>query len=129
MNKHINYWLTTAASDFETAESLLKLGKNLHHCLFFCHLVIEKHLKALVVKEEHIVPPKIHDLEILARKAKLNLTTDQLDFLTELNGFVLEARYPDEKLKIYKLSTPALANDVFNKTVELKNWLAQKLKP
>ncbi len=75
-----------------------------------------------------IIPPKIHDLELLAKKAKLKLTTDQLDFLTELNGFVLEARYPDEKLKLYKLSTQALANDLFNKTVELKNWLAQELK-
>ncbi len=72
--------------------------------------------------------PKIHDLEILARRAKLELTIEQLDFLTELNGFVLEARYPDEKLKIYKLSTPELANTVFVKTSDLKNWLANKTK-
>ncbi|MBI5474560.1 MAG: HEPN domain-containing protein [Ignavibacteriae bacterium] len=112
----------------ETAETLLKSKENLHYCLFFCHLVAEKHLKALVTKVTEQIPPRIHDLEILAGKANLELTTTQLDFLTELNGFVLEARYPDEKLKIYRISTPELATSMFTKTVEMKNWLADKVK-
>ncbi len=50
VKKQIDYWLTTAKSDLETAEIIFKAGKNYHHCLFFCHLVLEKGLKALVAK-------------------------------------------------------------------------------
>ena len=71
IEKQVNNWLTTADSDFDTAGVILKSGKNLHHCLFFCHLVIEKHLKALVVMTIKHVPPKTHDLEYLAKRAEL----------------------------------------------------------
>ncbi|MBI3193388.1 MAG: HEPN domain-containing protein [Ignavibacteriae bacterium] len=110
IDKQIEYWLTTAKSDLETAESLLALGKNLHHCLFFLHLVIEKHLKALVVKHTKEIAPKTHDLGYLSRKAELTLTTEQQEFLDRMNQFVLEARYPEDKLEIYKMATPELAH-------------------
>jgi len=38
--KQIQYWKTTALSDFETAEVLIEKEKHLHG-LFFCHLAIE----------------------------------------------------------------------------------------
>ena len=119
----IDYWLTTAKSDFETAEALFNNGKRLHHCLFFCHLVIEKYLKALVVKRIENIPPKTHDLEYLAKKATLDLSQEDLDFLTEMNQFVLEARYPDEKLEIYKKATKRLVRKYFNQTKEFTQWL------
>jgi len=48
-NKQIDYWVKGAFSDIETAELLLT-GKKYVKSLFFCHLAIEKILKALVVK-------------------------------------------------------------------------------
>ncbi len=128
IDKHIDYWLTTAKSDLETAESLLSLGKNLHHCLFFLHLVIEKHLKALVVKVTKEIAPKTHDLGYLSRKAELALTKEQQDFLDRMNQFVLEARYPEDKLEIYKMSTPELTRIYKTKTMEFLEWLDNIIK-
>ncbi|MHB8906263.1 MAG: HEPN domain-containing protein, partial [Melioribacteraceae bacterium] len=49
IEKQVEYWKTTALSDFETAELLIKNNKFIHG-LFFCHLTIEKLLKANFVK-------------------------------------------------------------------------------
>lgn len=123
IEQHIRYWLRAAASDFETAETLLKTRKNLHYCLFFCHLTIEKNLKATIVRRRGTMPPRSHDLEYLSEKAGLELPNDVRDFLTEMNGFNLEAHYPDEKFEIYKKSTPALARKYFQRTREFVQWL------
>lgn len=114
--------LRTAESDFETAETLLKSKRNLHHCLFFCHLVVEKHLKALVVKETGDCAPKTHDLEYLMRKAKLDLSSEDISFLNELTKFNLEARYPDGKLKSYKAATRQTAERLYMKSKEFTPW-------
>lgn len=106
----------------------LESGKNLHYCLFFCHLVIEKHLKALVVRRTSLVPPRTHDLEKLAKKAGLDLPVTDLDFLTEMTGFNLESRYPDERLKIYRRATPEMTRKLFNKTIEIKKWIRKLVK-
>ena len=46
--KIIQYWAATSKQDFETAEILFE-NKKYSHALFFCHLSIEKILKALIV--------------------------------------------------------------------------------
>lgn len=125
VKKQIEYWLKTAEKDFETAGLILDSGNNLHHCLFFCHLVIEKHLKALVVKRKREIPPKTHDLEFLANKVDLDLPVNELDFLTEMNQFVLEARYPDEKLKLYRLATRTFTKSCLDKTECYRKGLAE----
>jgi HEPN domain-containing protein len=50
IDKQIDYWLKTAKDDFETALLIFNGRKNYHHSCFFCHLVVEKTLKALFVK-------------------------------------------------------------------------------
>lgn len=57
----IKYWKKGAISDIETAEILINNNKNLHG-LFFCHLVIEKILKAFYVKHNLRLAPKTHNL-------------------------------------------------------------------
>jgi HEPN domain-containing protein len=47
--KQISYWIGLAMEDFEVAKILMEKKRYLHG-LFFCHLVIEKSLKAIVVK-------------------------------------------------------------------------------
>ena len=126
--KQIDYWLKTTKSDFETAKGILKTGKNLHYCLFFCHMTVEKYLKALIIKTYQKMPPRSHDLEFLAEKAGLNLEIENLDFLTELNGFNLETRYPDEKFEIYKKATRAFTKKYLMKTDEFITWLRKTTK-
>ena len=51
----INYWLKSAESDIKVAEHLFEKG-DYHYCLFLGHLVLEKALKALYVKNVDINP-------------------------------------------------------------------------
>ncbi|MBC8183852.1 HEPN domain-containing protein [candidate division KSB1 bacterium] len=94
----INYWLKTAESDLKVAEHLFEKG-DYYYCLFLGHLVLEKALKALYVKNVDINQPYKHNLPLLSRKAKLELTNDQLSLLEDVTEFNIEARYPDLKLK------------------------------
>jgi len=80
IERQIIYWQSTAESDFETAEILINNQKYVQG-LFFCHLCIEKMLKALVVKVTGEIPPKSHDLPYLLKKSSLDLSEDNLNFL------------------------------------------------
>ncbi len=120
--KVIKYWLTTAEQDFETAELLCR-KKKYHHALFFCHLSIEKMLKALVVKTTKNAPPLIHDLVRLAEKTKIPLTEQHKNELAELTTFNIEARYDDYKLSFYKKAKKHFSVKYFNKTRRLLKWL------
>ena len=73
INKQIEYWKSGAESDLESAEILINNNKLLQG-LFFCHLYIEKILKALVVKQIKDIPPKTHNLKYLMVLAKVDLT-------------------------------------------------------
>lgn len=54
INKQIEYWKSGAVNDIDTAELLIRNNKLLHG-LFFCHLVIEKIIKAHVVKTKELL--------------------------------------------------------------------------
>jgi len=104
MNKHehIMHWFNSAQHDLETAESLFASSKY-DWCLFIGHLVLEKALKALFVKNNNNkIPPKTHNLLKLAQQAHLLLKIDQEDFLDEVNDFNIEIRYPEYKKEFYK---------------------------
>jgi len=79
---------------------LFKL-KHYSHCLFFCHLSLEKLLKGLVVKETKTHAPFVHDLVYLAKLTNLNFIQEQIKDLEEINKFNIKARYDNEKLKFY----------------------------
>jgi AbiV family abortive infection protein len=97
----VNYWLTASKEDFESAEILFK-NKKYHHALFFCHLSIEKMLKAIIVKSTKTAPPLIHDLIRLAERAALDLNEAQKNDLAEITTFNIDARYDDYKLSFRK---------------------------
>jgi len=88
----------------EVAGHLFEKG-DYHYCLFFGHLVLEKALKALYVKNVNSNPPFKHSLPLLAEKGQLILTRDQETFLEEVTDFNMEARYPDIKFSFYKKCT------------------------
>ncbi len=92
--KQIQYWRTIAENDIETASILITSGKFIEG-MFFCHLCIEKIMKALVVKQTENIPPKTHDLFYLADIAKIDLTEAQSDFMQILMKYQLEGRYPE----------------------------------
>lgn len=123
----VQYWQKTAEHDWETVESLWR-SKKFDHCLFFCHIVLEKILKALVVLETKKQTPKIHNLVRLVQSAKLNLPEKDMDFLAEANRFNIRTRYPDFKFKFYKQCTKDYTQKYLDKTKKLYKELCQILK-
>lgn len=59
-----DYWLKTAKHDYETMMSLFR-SKRYPDSLFYGHLVLEKVIKALVVKKTKGHPPPTHNLLVL----------------------------------------------------------------
>lgn len=102
--KLIDYWTETAAHDFETMKSLYQ-GSRYDAALFFGHIVLEKMLKALVVKNTGDHAPYTHNLVQLAEIGNAPLSDQDMSFLREANTFNIEARYPEAKLRFYKLCT------------------------
>ncbi len=63
MNKtdHIKYWIDASKVDFKAMNNLFK-SKDYVWSLFIGHLVIEKLIKAVAIKNGITTIPKIHDL-------------------------------------------------------------------
>ncbi|MFA4966908.1 MAG: HEPN domain-containing protein [Candidatus Margulisiibacteriota bacterium] len=123
----IDYWLKSAEHDLATAESLFK-SRHYDWCLFLSHLVLEKTLKAFYVRDNLTFPPKVHRLELLAEKTKLNFSAEETDFLKEVSEFNLETRYPDFKFNFYKLCDKVFAHKYFKRIKEFYKCLLQNIK-
>ena len=123
INKQIVYWLNGAESDLETAELLIS-GKKHIEGLFFCHLTIEKILKALVVKKTNQLAPKTHNLNYLYELSCIKVSDNDILFLSVLMKYQLEGRYPDYNPKVPLIGT---VNDYLCKTKGLSLCLKQML--
>lgn len=123
IKKQIDYWTKGAEDDLLTAEVLIR-EKRILHGLFFCHLVIEKSLKAHVVKTTKEVAPKSHNLIYLSEKADLEFDNENEIFLGILMKYQLQGRYPD-----YNPVLPDIikVNEYLEKTKTLSEWLKEKL--
>jgi hypothetical protein len=60
------------------------------------HLAIEKSFKARVVASTHDLPPRSHDLLLLAGRGGIALTDEQRNSLGRIQVYCLEGRYPTE---------------------------------
>ena len=120
----VNYWLTASKEDFDSAEILFE-NKKYHHALFFCHLSIEKMLKAIIVKSTKTAPPLIHHLVRLAEKAVVPLSETQMNELAEITTFNIEARYDDYKLSFRKKAKKRFSLKYLEKTKEILQWLSK----
>ena len=123
----INYWVSSSDKDLRVMGSLFKNG---HHgwALFLGHLVLEKLLKAIYVKNVNVNIPFTHDLAKLSEKAGLLLTEDQKDLLDEVTTFNIKARYPDYKGRFYKKATKRFAQDYISKIKDFRKWLKKRVK-
>ena len=125
--EHIKYWLDSADHDFETANTLFSSGKY-DWCLFICHLVLEKLIKAYYVKNnDNKIPPKTHNLVRLVQLAQMELEENHLLFLDEVNDFNIEVRYPEYKNEFYKTCTKDFTENYFNKVKEFYQWQKSRL--
>jgi HEPN domain-containing protein len=119
----VEYWKTTAISDLETSEILIEKGKTLHG-LFWCHLTIEKMLKALYVKVNNEFAPKTHNLIYLLNNTGLSLDAANNELLGILLKYQLEGRYPDYKPEVPDIEK---VKEYLKRTKDLFKWLMTKL--
>ena len=125
LQKQIDYWITGAEEDILTADILIQKNRFLHG-LFFCHLVIEKAMKAHVVKKTKEIAPRSHNLILLSEKAKIEFENENENdiLLGVLMKYQLQGRYPDYNPII---PNKEKVQNYLNKTNELLQWLKEKL--
>lgn len=126
IQEQIQYWTDTAEHDLQTAEHLFEKG-DYAWCLFIGHLILEKILKATYVRDNQQIPPRTHNLVMLAKTTTLVLTVEQEQFLYRVNDFNLEARYPDVKQAFYTLCTKKFSTEHFTKIKEYYQWLKSRI--
>lgn len=123
----IEYWTKSSAEDVITAEGLFKLCRYLP-CLFYCHLFVEKIIKALIVKDTKEPASYGHKLARLAKcVSSVKLSREQLDLLDELTAFNIKARYEDYKFEMYKKATKNYTEEYLAKAKGFYLWLKEKI--
>ena len=123
IKKQIEYWTKGAEDDLLTAELLIR-EKRILHGLFFCHLVIEKAIKAHIVKTSGEVAPRSHNLIYLSENIDLVFDGETEIFMGILMKYQLQGRYPD-----YNPLLPDIlkVNEYLGRTKILLQWLKEKL--
>ena len=109
--EHIKYWLDSAEHDLETSDTLFETGKY-DWSLFVGHLVLEKILKAIFVKNNgNKIPPKLHNLVRLSGLSFIKLDENKKVILDKISDFNIEVRYPEYKNEFYKTCTKEFAEE------------------
>lgn len=118
----IHYWIDLSNKDYNTMINLFE-SKDYHWSLFIGHLVLEKLLKAIYVKNVDNNPPKTHDLLRLADKALISSSDEQKDLLDLITTFNISARYPDYEQSFYRKCTKDYTSENIDNIRELRLWL------
>ena len=127
-SEQFEYWLELCDDDLITAKALLEKNRFLHMG-FFCHLIVEKALKAFFASQNDEPPPKVHNLLTLAKQSGLdtNLSEQQFELLEKLNPLNIEARYPAHKDKIAAALTQETCQMLYTETEEFLCWIKKWL--
>ena len=125
VKKEVTYWRNGALKDLQFANRLiLHEEEEILYWFFFLHLTLEKAFKAHIVKQTKKLPPKVHNLLVLAEIGEVKLSEEQNDFCGRINLYNIEARYPN-----LTIPSPTLqkAKEYFEQTKELMEWLIKQL--
>jgi HEPN domain-containing protein len=126
IDKVVQHWIDSADKNRITMDHLIET-KDFNWALFLGHLVIEKLLKALYVKqlERHAIFS--HDLLRLASKINIEVTAEQEEWLDKITTFNLNARYDNYKMDFYKLCTEDFTLKWLDRIQKLESWLRKQL--
>ena len=115
-------WLKAAYSDLRSIEYILSDEFLTHIVAFHSQQAIEKSFKALI-ENESISVPKVHKLETLVSKIKIDLEVN-IEILETLDLLYIESRYPGD-MGLLPYGKPEIkdaedfyneAKDIFDKT-------------
>src|SRR5690349_1646859 len=122
MPPSVRHWAEQARYDLETAGAMLVSGRHLY-VLFCCQQAIEKALKALIVQQTGVFPPRIHNLPRLEEAAGIQVDTAQRSFLAELSAYYIQTRYPEEIESLAGAIDASMAEQILKRTEEMATWL------
>ena len=122
----IEYWIKSSEMDMKTMNHLFETA-DYHWALFIGHLVIEKLLKALYIKNKDINVPRIHDLARICVLSGVILTDEIEDTFDLITTFNINARYPDYKLAFYNKCTRDFTHQSIKKIIEAREWILNQL--
>jgi len=120
--KHVRHWLDGAEENLEVAEVLCREG-HYEWSLFIGHLVLEKDLKAICVKVTKEIPPRVHNLLLLARSGGVSLDKEREEFLSRVNDFQTQVRYPVFQERPRRRYTRPFGEEMLAKIKECHVWL------
>ena len=121
----IKYWIIASERDKKSALDMLRDG-NYNWSLFLWQLVLERLLKALIVKKDKEVI-RTHNLVRLSEIADIELSDDQRAELTEISRFNIEARYDDYKDEFYRKATKEYTKKWSEIAQRIEKWIIQKI--
>ena len=98
-----------------------------HWALFIGHLVIERLLKAYLVRKTENHAPFTHDLRRLAKLTGLKMNDDHKKWLDTISTFNLNARYDNYKQDFYNKCTADFSETWVSNIKTLRKWIKTKL--
>lgn len=126
LDRVIGYWRESSDQNYMTMHNLLKT-KDFSWALFLGHLVIEKLLKAIYIKENQKHSVFTHDLLRLASKTTLVLTGEYEEWLDDISTFNLNARYDSYKNDFHRRCTKEYTQLWIERIEKLRQWLISQL--
>jgi HEPN domain-containing protein len=121
-----NHWVDVSDKDYATMQHLFQ-SKDYHWSLFIGHLVIERLLKAKIVKSTKEHAPYSHDLRRLAKLSGLEFDPEFIGWLDTITTFNLNARYDSYKQGFYNKCTFEFTADWIEKIKEIRKWIKARL--
>lgn len=124
--KTFNHWIASSDKDFDTMIHLYE-SKDYHWALFIGHIVIERLLKALIVKITLDHAPFSHDLRRLAKLTQKDFPVNNLEWLDSITSFNLNARYDSYQQAFYRKCNADFTSEWISNIKELRSWIKQML--
>lgn len=123
---HHKEWIIQAQYDLESAEILFKSGHYLHS-LFFCHLALEKGLKAAYEARLCKAAPKTHNLSYLFTESGIHRDEAVVKFLKAMSELNIVSRYPDELRKYLRLYKKKNTANILKESKGIIKWIKGEL--
>ncbi|MDP3563786.1 MAG: HEPN domain-containing protein [Methanoregula sp.] len=118
-------WFRQAQYDIGTAESLVS-AERYPPVIFFCHLALEKALKALYVEKFNDPADKTHSLVFLVEILELELPQKFMDSLFVINRIGITGRYPHNLDVVLEQYTKEKTEKILRETKEILTWLTHR---
>lgn len=122
----INHWIDTSETDYELMLDVFE-RRYYSWSLFHGHIVLERLLKALYVKEHHRHAPFTHNLYRLTELTEIDVPEDYSDWLVTVTSFNINARYDDYRKEFYNRCTLEYTTLWIERIKRLRIWIKDKL--